>query len=368
MRALAPRRVLTNRHGLSRFMRGRLVLAGLMVVALAGCAKLMHLPSGGYVVSPVARTGASAVVLNDALYLIGGQTLDEHGADGGSFLKSVMRAPIGADGSLGTWTEVASLDFPRGYSSALTYRDSIYLVGGYKDNNPGTSGAFGDVLRASVQADGTLSPWKNVATQAGSIARAGAAIVNDNLFVVGGVSGSGSSTDSVVRYPIQADGSLSLPVTVGRLNGPRNRFALVSSQAGGMGLYAIGGYRGGFPYTYDDSVERLLWPTESSTPVSESQPRMEARRGGHTAQLVGNSIVVVGGYDGAQYLDSVDVGTLNAMGQVTGWKTVAHLKMPRSNHAAAVHNGSLYVLGGGNRSGLMETVERLDLKALGIAQ
>jgi len=341
------------------------LMVGLVSAASTGCMKMTHLSSGGYVVSPTARTGASAVVYKDSLFLIGGQTIDEHGSDGGSFLKSVMKANFQPDGSLSPWTEQPSLAFPRGYAAALNYKDSIYLVGGYKDNNPGTSGVFSEILRANVQTDGSLSAWASVMStgQAMGNARGGAAIVGDSLYVVGGISGGSSPLDTIVRYPMQDDGTLSLPVTVGRLNSARNRFALIGTD---KELYAIGGYKGGFPYSYDDSVERVMWTAGSVIPLLETEVKMEARRGGHTAERIGKQILVVGGYDGGQYLDRIDLGTLNDAGQVVSWKQIGKLKAPRANHATAIHGGKLYVLGGGNKAGLVSDVETLDLAALGV--
>lgn len=330
-----------------------------------GCVKMTHLKSGGYVVSPTARSGASAVVYKDTLYLIGGQTIDEHGADGGAFLKSVMKASFNADGSLGAWTESTALPFPRGYASALVFKDSLYVVGGYKDNNPGTSGAFSEILRTSLAENGELKLWTSAMAmgQAMGHARGGAAIVGDSLYVVGGISGGSSPLDSIVRYPMQEDGNLQLPVTVGRLNSARNRFALLGTE---KELYAIGGFKGGFPYSYDDSVERIMWSAGAVSPVLETEVKMEVRRGGHTAERVGKQLLVIGGYDGGVYLDRIDVGTLNDAGQVVSWKQLGKLSKARANHATVIRNGILYVIGGGNEEGLVENVERIDLKALGV--
>lgn len=343
----------------------RSVLFLLGLLCLTGCLKLTHLSSGGYVLSSVARTGAAAVVHGDRVYLIGGQTLEEHGANGSSYLRSVSSAQFQSDGSIGAWQELTPLPTPLGYASVVIHQDALYVIGGYKDNNPGTSGVVSDILRASFQADGTLSAWSPVMAlgQPMGVARAGAAIVGSSLFVVGGLSSGGSSLDTIVRYPIQEDGKLSLPVTEGRLSGARNRFALV---ADAQGLYAVGGYKGGFSSPYDASVERILWTPESHGSASEAQPKLEVKSGMHTAHMIGNNLLVVGGFDGGQYLDRIEVGTRNSAGQITGWKVVGKLKSPRASHASVLYNNALYVLGGGNKGGMLEDYERIPLDSLSL--
>lgn len=344
----------------------RSVLSLLGLLCLTGCVTLTHVSSGGYVLSPVARTGAAAVVHADRLYLIGGQTLEEHGANGSSFLRSVASASFQPDGSLGPWTELKPLPTPLGYASVVIHQDALYVIGGFKDNNPGTSGVLSDILRASFQPDGSLSDWTPVMAlgQPQGVARAGAAVVGSNLFVVGGLSSGGSAMDSIVRYPIQQDGTLSLPVTEGRLTGARNRYALVADD---LGLYAIGGYRGGFPSPYDASVERILWAPSSHGSASEAQPKLEVKSGMHTAHMVGGQILVVGGFDGGRYLDRIELASRNAAGQITGWKVVGKLKTPRASHASVLYNNALYVLGGGNKAGMLEDYERIPLDQLQVA-
>ncbi len=343
-----------------RFLVASLLTCGLLL-SLAGCVKFYHAQGGGFILSPVARSGASAVAVGGSIYLAGGQTLDEMGADGGSFRRSVVRAPVNPDGSLGSWVEQPPLDFPRGYGTLLHHDGALYFIGGYKDFNPGSVGIISSVLRAAVNPGGDLAGWTEVGSI--SIARGAAAVVNNSLVMMGGISSGGSASDSVMRYPMAPEGTLGLPISAGKLAYPRNRFAIATSP---HGIFVLGGYRGGFPYSYDDSVERLMWSEGAPQLISQMQPRMPSRRGGHAAVTVGDHLIVVGGYTGFHHLDRIDVAIINPNGELSDWRQAGTLKEPRSNLAVAVQGGNLYVLGGGSTAGLSSAVEVIPLKQLGL--
>ena len=97
------------------------------------------------------RVGAGVVVVNDIVYVIGG-------VDGKIFLDTTTYAKIQFDGSLGPWKTGPKLKEERGFIGAAVYKDYIYVVGGGK-------GAYGQNLlrsveRAHILSDGSLGPWE----------------------------------------------------------------------------------------------------------------------------------------------------------------------------------------------------------------
>jgi hypothetical protein len=105
---------------------------------------------------PKPRSHHGSFVHDGALYLVAG--LNGNPAAPHEPLRDVLRAAIGADGSLGEWTTVSALPHAYGTHSAFAHDGFVYLVGGVEDN-----ARFSDaVLRAPIKTDGTLGDWSRV--------------------------------------------------------------------------------------------------------------------------------------------------------------------------------------------------------------
>ena len=86
---------------------------------------------------------------------------------------------------------------------------------------------------------------------------------------------------------------------------------------------------------------------------------MRDRAGAASAVLLGDKMVVAGGWDGSQLLDSVELGA----GLYSDWATVPgwRLTQARSHHCLAATGHSLVVAGGLSTSATVEML-RLDGK------
>lgn len=95
----------------------------------------------------------------------------------------------------------------------------------------------------------------------------------------------------------------------------------------------------------------------------ETHPLATARAGAAVVET-GNHIYVIGGVDGRHFLRSVEQTHLEDTGGITAWSPSQPLNVARGFFAAAVHNGYIYAVGGGNGpSGhnLLRSVERAKL-------
>ena len=123
-----------------------------MVIVLSGCAS-QEWVADWKDASPlnVQRSGAASAIVKDRIYVIGG-------ANAAGSLKSTEYAQIQKDGSLARWQRGPELNEERSYMDAVVHGDSIYVAGGAN----GFSGAhlLRTVERARILPDGSLGPWE----------------------------------------------------------------------------------------------------------------------------------------------------------------------------------------------------------------
>jgi len=161
----------------------------------------------------------AAVLVGDYLYALGG--IDYSGET--TILNSVERAKINADGSLGPWQAVASMNATRHSLAAATAKGYIYALGG-KGGNPGSRDKLSSVERAKVNADGSLGPWQFVTSMTTKHMGLAAVVVGEYLYALGGNDGD-AILSSVERAKINADGSLDPWQVVTPMTTPRQTLA-----------------------------------------------------------------------------------------------------------------------------------------------
>jgi hypothetical protein len=73
---------------------------------------------------------------------------------------------------------------------------------------------------------------------------------------------------------------------------------------------------------------------------------LNTARSGHTVSVLEGFMYVMGGFDGTQYLDSIEYAPLNADGSPGSFATAIRvLPSPRADHIA-IHHWQLYIIGG----------------------
>jgi hypothetical protein len=140
------------------------------------------------------------------VYLLGGSV-----QNGSVDTTSVERAAIRSDGTLGAFQVVpgVTLKVPRENFTATVVGGYLYAVGGY---NAGTGGALGSIERAVIHADGTIEPFQLVSTTL-SVPREGhmAVLSGNRLSILAGVTGpfnNLTNLSSVERAVVDGSGNL----------------------------------------------------------------------------------------------------------------------------------------------------------------
>lgn len=139
------------------------------------------------------RQWCATAVMNGFLYLIGG-------AGSGGALATLERAPINGDGTLGAFESVASqMTIGRNAPTAAVIGSNLYVLGGW-----GPSTLQNGIERAPINADGSIGSFAVVNGITLSSARYTAAglLVGDQYYVFGGDDGSVACTTNVDRFPI----------------------------------------------------------------------------------------------------------------------------------------------------------------------
>lgn len=170
---------------------------------------------------------SSALVTKNRVYLLGGWT--------STYSATVYTAPIDSNGNIGTWAAGTPLPEPIAYAQSLNTKDWVYLVGGSN-----ASGPINKIFRAPINADGTIGTWALYGTLPTTIQMAQLVVVKNFVFLLGGqtAAAASSTVSTIYRAPINPDQSLGSWAAQVALPGP---LALSQAIITSSGLYLVSG-------------------------------------------------------------------------------------------------------------------------------
>ncbi|MBI3897344.1 MAG: hypothetical protein HY308_03495 [Gammaproteobacteria bacterium] len=327
------------------------------LLSLSGCASRVWIPDWKETASiNMPRAGTASFRIKDKLYLVGG--VGGTGRD--NFLKTTEYAQIHKDGSLGPWQPGPKLNEERGFFDAIVHGDYVYVVGG-------GNGDFGhhllkSVERARIQPDGTIGNWEAEKNGMVVARRCSKLIATDKaVYTFGGFGG--VLLDSVESAEFQPDGSLGewkLEPNVMTMQ----RYVNSVKKEGDV-FFVVGGHDQGKGIGITD----VEWskPTQDATlqKWQAATPMQQGRYALSTASY-GDYMYAIGGISGAEYLDSIELTSVNQNdGQLAPWQIIAHLDQPRAFFSVLDDNERLYIIGGTNRDGYISSVVYADRDAKG---
>lgn len=325
----------------------KLVYAGFVLAMLAGCSKEQKIWIPGWQETSAlstARAGAAVVTHDGVIYMLGG-------VDGHDFLRSTEFARIQPDGTLTAWQAGTPLLEARGFVEAAVHDNWIYIAGG--GNGPNGHNLLRSVERARIQADGSLGPWIAEANQMVVPRRCSKIIATEKgLYSFGGFGG--ALLDTVEHALFAADGSLGPwqlePVT---LTMPR----YVGGAKGiGPDAYMIGGH----DQTRGVGLASVEWARVNATGGFEKwQPTSALQTARYGLSTAGHNDVVyaLGGITGAEYVDSIERSRRAANGQLGAWTSTTPLQQPLASFSTVVYRDWIYVISGTNRDGYSRGVQ-----------
>jgi hypothetical protein len=145
---------------------------------------------------PSPRSAHASVVHNGYVYVIGGSP-----DSGFSFVSDVLYAPLNGDGTVGDWTDTGSIDSERAYHSAFLNGGFVHITGGF-------DAAFGfltDHLVAALNPDGSVGPWSAAAELPSGRVWHTAVAYRGTAYVIGGFNPTFTVVPDVLRAPLDPD-------------------------------------------------------------------------------------------------------------------------------------------------------------------
>ena len=144
---------------------------------------------------PTPRFHHATVAATGHVYVLGG--LEEN-----TSVASVYAASITPDG-VGEWRAQTALPRPRSHHAAFVHDGALWVVAGLDGNPAGANTPLADVLRAPIGADGSLGAWTEVSRLDSALAVFAAVVHGGFVYVLGGVENNARFVNTVQRAPIE---------------------------------------------------------------------------------------------------------------------------------------------------------------------
>lgn len=289
------------------------------------------------------RAGAAAIVVNGFIYVIGG-------VDGINFVARTEYARIEQDGSLGPWQPTSLLNEERGFIDAVAKNGYIYVAGG--GNGPSGEHLLRSVERAKVNADGSLGPWLSMKSEMVMPRRCSKVVIKGNyIYALGGFAG--ALLDNVERAEILPNGELG-PWSIEPATMTMPRYVNTVKATHGN-TYVIGGHdqMKGVGIT---NVEWAVPRAQGGVDNWKATNPLQVGRYGLSSASHGDAVYALGGLTGLEYLSSVEVATIQDNGELTPWRFTTPLAEPRATFSSVVYKDWIYVIGGTNQDRYLNTV------------
>jgi len=224
------------------------------------------------------------------------------------------------------WRDGAQLPLPRGRFAQAALEGRIYVISGLSDQ--------GWTPRVDVY-DPEHDVWDHAAAKPTAVANIGAAIVDERVYVPGGLDSESRVRDILEIYD---------PVTDTWSEGaslPKPLCAYAIAPYRDQGFFVFGGWDGqtyvSSVYYYDVIQDRWAHVADLSAP-----------RAFAGAAALNELIYLVGGYDGrAEYRLCESFDPAAALAGSNPWQTHSPMHQGRAGHAVVAIQQSLYVIGGG---------------------
>jgi hypothetical protein len=309
----------------------------------------------------VPRSAASAVVVGSWLYVLGG-------SNNGGALKSVDRAPINPDGTLGAFVDAGvTLTQTRSSFAAAVIGRAVYTFGGLN-----ASTALKDIDQAPINSDGTLGPFAAAAQPLYSARSAPTSeVVGNYVYVLGGPTGVAVDAE---HASINGTGGLGTFATTPGVTLPPTYGLAASTFALGNYVYLIGGITASSPTasapTFRTTVLRAPVNADGTLGTfADAGTALTVARYNPVVLVIGSTVYVAAGLGASSGGKSIERAQFDSHGVLGPFIDAgAGVTIPigiAETHAVVLGN-SAYLLGGrADGTGAVATIEQAAIDAQG---
>lgn len=274
---------------------------------------------------PTARWNASASVVDDILYVVGGQS------------SGPLAVIEGYDSSTDTWTEKTAMPTPRAFVATGVVDDILYAVGGLQEFS-----GIPPSLTTVEAYDPSTDTWSTLAPLPEPRHSFGIGVVNGKLYAMGGGvhegGGCATSKNDIWEY------DPSINIWAEKAPMPTARFGLGVGVIDGI-IYAVGGELSpygdcasptGVLQAYDPATD--TWTTKTPMPVPGTEPGLVYV----FATVLNDRLYVLGGlgYNGMYSIVNIYDPASDT------WSNAPPMPTARGGLTGGVINNILYVTGG----------------------
>jgi hypothetical protein len=314
----------------------RILLITLVFAGLLGCQEERTWAPVWKQLNPLStpRQGLAAVEVNGFIYAMGG-------ALGTEFLNSTEFAKIQKDGSLGPWKPGPPMQEARGYFDAVFTEGYVYVVGG--GNGEAGHNLLRSVERARVHSDGTLSAWEKEPHEMVMPRRCSKIVLIDgSVYAVGGFGG--DMLNSVEHARIEPGGGTGEWFEEPERLTTMRYISGVKSVNGSV--YVVGNHE----QKRGSATKDVEW----SKPLDEAgfgkwqkTSSLQVARYGLGLAVHDDHLYAIGGLNGPEFLDSIEVAPIRADGGLGPWRLLeSRLSSKRAMMDMVAYEDWVYSLGG----------------------
>ena len=244
--------------------------------------------------------------------------------------------------SVADWSAATNLPQALKSHQVVTWRNYVYLVGGYNGSNP-----VNNVYRATQQDNG-ISGWSGINALPVALRDMAVATTQTQLIVMGGRNND-TVSDKIYTAKFNDDGSIGSWKEL-ELALPQPCWGMRAVEVMGN-LYLIGGANTDSNNAASDNVYCLkINAAGEIVSISEVNSLPEARNG-LAATVYDSKIIVTGGHDATfTAKNTVYSATVNLDGSLGTWQTKKALPVALFDHTTLCANGILTVIGGHDSS------------------
>lgn len=274
------------------------------------------------------RYNHGSVVYDGYLYILGG--LDS----GGNRLNDVQYAPLGAGGTVGSWSSTTSFPTGRNSMAVAAYGGYMYVCGGKATPTNFTNTCYS----APINSNGTLGSWTATTSLPDYYGSMATVLHDGRLYLLGGVKASANTT---VRYAqLSDDGTIGAWTTTTSFTGARSSAGAVVN---GDYMYILGGtdltnYLRDVQYAPINSDGTLgSWNRTTDLPSARGYP---------TPTVLNGYLYLYGGFDGTTVYNAVNYAPLIPDGRLGAWMAGTGHTNARYGHQVVIDGGYAYLTGG----------------------